>query len=314
MPNGRDLSEKSEKSAISGDMVPLSGISPGNGRDDETNPELVLRANHRAGTYDRLMPLLAPMPTIVVPTADLQTWGRTWLTNNAFNKKQGIDFGKVFDKAIGDALATMLGGITVITPNQKALLPSDSDAVEVGPVRVIGGIRPQNYDVGYRPDGVRFVSDSKTLNDRKSVGKNFQNMVNDLGTEATTVHIRFPYAVVGFVVIIPTPCLQGQMRERFTRMLDRLVGRSSPIDVPHKAEVVSLVLWDPTTGTVDATWPPAGSPLRIDRFSEQVQAAYHARYDGMAPHDKPSAAQKRAMEAAGEDIPDPDEDEGEADA
>ena len=27
-------------------------------------------------------------------------------------------------------------------------------------VRVVGGIRPQNYDVGYRPDGVRFVHDT----------------------------------------------------------------------------------------------------------------------------------------------------------
>lgn len=260
------------------------------------------------------MPLLAPMPPIVVPSADLQAWGRTWRVNRALNKKQGIDFGKVFDKAIGDALATMLGGVEVITPNQKALLPARPDAVEVGPVRIIGGIRPQNYDVGYRPDGVRFVSDSKTLNDTKSVGKNFQNMVNDLGTEATTVHIRFPYAVVGFVVIIPTPCLSGQSRERFTRMLDRLVGRSSPIDVPHKAEVVSLVLWDPEAGTVNADWPPPGSPLRIDRFSEQVQEAYHKRYDGMAPHDKPSAAQKRALEAAGEEVVEPDEDEAEDEA
>lgn len=257
------------------------------------------------------MPLLAPMPTIVVPAADLLTWGRTWLVNQAFDTRESTNFGKVFDKAIGSALATMLGGIDVITPNQNTLLPARPDAVEVGPVRVIGGIRPQNYDVGYRPDGVRFVSDTKTLNDTRSVGKNFQNMVNDLGTEATTVHIRFPYAVVGFVVIIPAPCLTGQMRERFTRMLDRLVGRDSPIDVPHKAEVVSLVLWDPTTGTVDAAWPPPGSPLRIDRFSEQVQEAYHKRYDGMAPHDKPSRAQKAAMEAAGEAVIEPAEEDDE---
>lgn len=246
------------------------------------------------------MPLLAPMPPIVVSPAELQAWGRKWSVAEALNKKQGIDFGKVFDKAIGNALAIMLGGVDVITPTSKALLPARSDAVEVGPVRVIGGIRPQNYDVGYRPDGVRFVSDSKTLNDKKSVGKNFQNMVNDLGTEATTVHIRFPYAVVGFVVVIPTPCFSGQSRERFTRMLDRLVGRSSPIDVPHKAEVVSLVLWNPDDGSVNTDWPQPGSPLRIDGFSEQVQKAYHERYDGMAPHDKPSAAQKRAAQAAGE--------------
>jgi hypothetical protein len=257
------------------------------------------------------MPLLAPMPKIEIPQAELMAWGQKWLAKKALNKKEGMDFGKVFDSQIGKALAVMLGDVEVVTPGLKALTPSKPDVVEVGPVRVIGGIRPQNYDVGYRPDGVRFVSDSKTLNDTKSVGKNFQNMVNDLGTEATTVHIRFPYAVVCFVVIIPSPCLTGQMRERFTRMLDRLVGRSSPIDVPHKAEAMTLVMWNPNDGTIDPNWPPPGSPLRIDFFSDQVQMAYHARYDGMAPHDKPSTAQKRAMEAAGEEVIEPDNDEDE---
>lgn len=248
------------------------------------------------------MALLSPMPKIQVPISELQLWGQKWLVHRALNKKEGMDFGKVFDAQIGKALAEMLGGLEVVLPSQKDLLPSQADVVEVGPVRVIGGIRPQNYDVGYRPDGVRFVSDSKTLNDSKSVGKNFQNMVNDLGTEATTVHIRFPYAVVGFVVIIPSPCLTGQTRERFTRMLDRLVGRNSPIDVPHKAEAMTLVMWNPEDGTIDPNWPPPSSPLRLELFSDQVQAAYHSRYDGMAPHDKPSQAQKRAMEDAGEQL------------
>lgn len=28
-------------------------------------------------------------------------------------------------------------------------------------------------------------------------------MINDLGTEATTVHTRFPYAIVAFLVVVP---------------------------------------------------------------------------------------------------------------
>ena len=256
------------------------------------------------------MALLAPMPTIEIPVATLREWGQKWRANQAFDKRDGMKFGKIFDKQIGSALAMMLGGVEIIEPNAKELLPK-RDAVEVGPVRVIGGIRPQNYDVGYRPDGVRFVSDSKTLNDTRSVGKNFQNMVNDLGTEATTVHIRFPYAVVGFVVIIPTPCLTGQTRERFTRMLDRLVGRNSPIDVPHKAEAMTLVMWNPDNGTIDPNWPSPESPLRIEQFSEQVQAAYRERYDGMAPHDKPSPTQEEMMRAAGESVIEPEEESDE---
>ncbi|MFU8829725.1 MAG: hypothetical protein ACNA8P_09875, partial [Phycisphaerales bacterium] len=56
------------------------------------------------------------------------------------------------------------------------------------------------------------------------------------------------------------------------------------------------------------TWPHPDSPLRIERFSMQVQEQYHDRYDGMPPHDKPSKDQKEAMEALGDVVPEPDED------
>ena len=253
------------------------------------------------------MALLEDMPTIAVNATELRDWGKKWLASQAFNKKDGMNFGSVFDREVGKALAAMLGGIGIIRPSARELLPKESDVVEVGPVRVVGGIRPQNYDVGYRPDGVRFVFDSKTLNDTKSVGKNFQNMVNDLGTEATTVHTRFPFAVVAFMVIIPSPCFTGAVRTRFTRMLDRLVGRSSPIDLAHKAEAVSLVLWNPHDALIDSEWPETGSPLRIERFAQAVQAQYHERYDGMAPHDVASKAQRLALKAAGEEMPEPEE-------
>jgi hypothetical protein len=253
--------------------------------------------------------LLEEMPKVRIPSADLQRWGIAWLESGAFGKKQGMDFGSVFDIEVGRCLAEMLGGVDVVTPRATDLLPGGRDVVEVGPVRIVVGIRPQNYDVGYRPDGVRFVFDSKTLNDTKSVSKNFQNMVNDLGTEATTVHTRFPYALVAFMVVVPAPCFRGAVRTRFTRMLDRLVGRDSPIDVPHKAEALSLVLWDPSAGVIDADWPEQNSPLRIERFAEQVQAQYYERYDGMPPHDRASAAQRAAIEQAGEELPEPEDSE-----
>jgi hypothetical protein len=239
--------------------------------------------------------LLEDMPTIELSHEALVPWARKWLVNLAFSKKEGMDFGVVFDRAVGEALSVMLGGVEIITPNQNELMPKKPNAVEVGPVRVVGGIRPQNYDVGYRPDGVRFVFDSKTLNDVKSVSKNFQNMVNDLSTEATTVHTRFPYAVVGFMVVVPTPCFRTGIRDRFTRMLDRLVARASPIDEVHKAEAVSLVLWDPERPMIDLEWPAPGSVLRLEEFSKQVQTQYHERYAGMPPHHKLSKAQKEAL-------------------
>src|SRR5207237_9295522 len=132
--------------------------------------------------------------------------------------------GARFDKAVGAALAELLGGVTVVVPNSNALIPSQPDVVEVGPVRIIGGVRPQNFDVGYRPDGVRFAFDSKTLNDRSSIGKNWQNMINDLATEATTVHSRFPHALVAFMVVYPSPVVGAGQRRATIGTLQRMTG------------------------------------------------------------------------------------------
>jgi hypothetical protein len=155
--------------------------------------------------------------------------------------------------------------------------------VEVGPVRIIGGVRPQNFDVGYRPDGVRFAYDSKTLNDTNSVGKNWQNMINDLATEATTVHSRFPHALVAFMVIIPEPCISLSRRSAITETLERLARRTGVIEPLHLAEAISFVLWNPVNGSIDPNLPDPNSPLRIESFSDQIQEIYASRYKGLPP-------------------------------
>jgi hypothetical protein len=227
------------------------------------------------------------MPQIIISKEDLVPFGELWTSNGGkFDKAQSMQFGKVFDTKIGDALATFLGGIPVIKPGGNDLIPRKSDSVEVGDCRIVGGVRPQNFDVGYRPDGVRFAFDSKTLNDKKSVEKNWQNMINDLGTEATTVHIRFPYAVVAFLFVVPGPCLSSPKKETIAETLERMSQRASPIDAPHKAEAIALLVWDPGTGIIKLNWPDSGSCLRIEYFSEQIQKSYVDRYKGLPPHAK----------------------------
>lgn len=154
----------------------------------------------------------------------------------------------------------------------------------MGATRVIGGVRPQNLDVCYRPDGIRFAFDSKTLNDLKSVRKNYQNMVNDLATEATTVHTKFPYTVVAFMVIIPEPCLAEPQRGALIGTLERLSRRVAVTDHAHLAEAISLVIWTPATGEISEDAPDAESSLRIGRFALLVQQAYLSRYEGLPPH------------------------------
>jgi hypothetical protein len=244
--------------------------------------------------------ILKPMPPLQVNNADLKSWGDIWRgtadspTNagtrktkgaDRFGKKQGMDFGLVFDTAFANASAAMLGDIPVMTPGNNSLLPPHPNCMELGKTRIVGGIRPQNYDAAYRPDGPRIVYDSKTLNDRKSIGKNWQNMVNDLATEASTVHTRFPYCIVAFIVVLPRPALQVAQERALIRTLERLGSRGDELDQNHLAEAIAMCVWDPDTGTIDPNVPPPDSILRIEALPGRIHPAYLYRYKNLPPHE-----------------------------
>lgn len=228
------------------------------------------------------------MPQLSIITTKLQPFGNQWQANGGKLSRtppySSSQLGKVFDDEVGKCLSIMLGSIPIEKPYKSSLLPPQPDCVEVGDCRIIGGVRPQNFDVAYRPDGVRFAFDSKTLNDDKSVRKNYQNMINDLGTQATTVHTRYPYAIVAFLVAIPDPCLRSPQRESLTETLERITDRASELNSNHKAEVISLVVWDPYNGNIDPNCPSHNSPLSIETFSSQVEKVYRERYKGLPPH------------------------------
>jgi hypothetical protein len=236
------------------------------------------------------------MPTLIIPKDKLKEWGQIWLGNTnpktgkvkpkkCFDRYQSVNFASFIDAEFGKNLAKMLGDIEVMAPSGNALKPTKPDCVEVGAVRIIGGVRPQNFDAAYRPDGARVVFDSKTLNDIESVGKNWQNMINDLATEATTVHTRFPYAIVAFIVLIPKPCLGPKQQADMIRTLERLGSRKNVLNQVHLAEVISLVVWDPDTGEIDNDVPLSNSILRLEKFSDTLYPQYIARYKGLPPHD-----------------------------
>ena len=239
--------------------------------------------------------LSSSMPTVNLPESELKFWGKNWLSDtnpdtrkkkikNAFAPNQITPFSEVIDNAVGESLATMLGGINIVKPHAKSLLPPEKDCVEIGHTKIVGGIRTQNFDLAYRPDGPRIVYDLKTLNDLKSVGKNWRNMINDLATESATVHTRFPYCIVGFIVVIPRPALSSKYEFDISRTLERLGTRKRPLDEMHLAEVVSLVIWDPATGKVDQNIPEKDSNIRIENFSKTLYPIYLERYKGLTPH------------------------------
>jgi hypothetical protein len=112
------------------------------------------------------MAVLGSMPPITISAAELKRFGDQWNIKKSLSRTppcSSSQLGNLFDAAVGKSLSTMLGGIDIVAPAQFAIRPSADDVVEVGPVRIVGGIRPQNFDVGYRPDGVRFAFDSKNF-------------------------------------------------------------------------------------------------------------------------------------------------------
>ncbi len=237
------------------------------------------------------------MPPLLIPQPLLAEWGAKWSSDvnpdtgrrkpkggERFDKQQSMNFPLVFDQTFGNALAAMLGGIPVVEPNANALVSPQPDCVEVGSTRIIGGIRPQNFDAAYRPDGPRVVFDSKTLNDLESVKKNWQNMVNDLATEAATVHTRFPYCIVAFLVAIPRPALGPAQETTLIRTLERMSTRKDVLDQAHLAEAMAFVVWDPATGEIDPHTPAPTSILRIEQFSDTLFPHYLDRYKGLPPH------------------------------
>lgn len=240
------------------------------------------------------MPRLRTMPAIVIPQRELAVFGDTWQRNGMCLSRtppqSSGQLGNLIDHTVGHALAEMLGGIPTAKPNSRSLTPPIANCVEIGPARIAGGIRHQNFDVAYRPmsfepEGVRFAFDSKTLNDTKSVMKNWQNMVNDIATEAATVHSVFPNAVVGFIIAVPLGCISESRRNQMIEVFERLAQRRNPADQHYQAEAISFVLWHPKDGSISKKFPHPDSHIRIEKFSTLVERAYRSRFEDLAPHD-----------------------------
>ena len=207
-------------------------------------------------------------PTIRIEARTLVEWGAIWRGTEGSPCSDGTLAKKRperFDKKQGTALN-----------------PVRADCVEVGTTRVIGGIRPRSYDVAYRPDGPRIVFDSKTLNDEGSIRKNWQNMLNDLASEAATVHTRFPYCLAAFIVVLPAPALPDTQRRGIASTLQRLGSRKDELDQHHLAEAIALVVREPKTGEIDSSF--IDPKIRLDTMDDRIHDCHVGRYRHLPPH------------------------------
>jgi hypothetical protein len=67
--------------------------------------------------------------------------------------------------------------------------------------------------------------------------------------------------------------------ERAVQRLIRAGGRKTEGDAPHLLEAISVVVYDPSNGELDANLPAAGSGLRWGEFIDSLVAAYKGRFE-----------------------------------
>lgn len=99
---------------------------------------------------------------------------------------------------LSNALARALADdIEAQLPKLKGRLVTDEQ-------KVAGGLRTANADVSesHPLDGLRLAVELKPIN--LAVGRAIWNRFGDIRTFAVNIHLKFPFAVVGGVLVIPT--------------------------------------------------------------------------------------------------------------
>lgn len=105
-------------------------------------------------------------------------------------KASQIRLSNALARSLADALAVQL-------PATKGRLVTEEQ-------KVAGGLRTANADVSERHplDGLRLAVELKPIN--LAVGRAIWNRFGDIRTFAVNIHLKFPFAVVGGVLVIPT--------------------------------------------------------------------------------------------------------------
>jgi hypothetical protein len=154
---------------------------------------------------------------------------------------------------------------------------------------VAGALRTMNSDVtdSAEFDGLRLAIEIKPVN--LAVGRAIWNRFGDIRTFAVNMHLKFPFAVIGGVLAIPTYEMAtrkaGPHKKDTRPLINRAVlrlaragGRIKESDAPHLMEGVWVLVYDPDTAKLDPNVPPPGNHLRLDEFIDDLVKAYDARF------------------------------------
>jgi hypothetical protein len=122
-----------------------------------------------------------------------------------------------------------------------------------------------------------------------AVGRAIWNRFGDIRTFAVNVHLKFPFAVVGGIMTLPT---EERVRsgdddhwKPTTNLIARAVDRFSragsrktEAEAAHLMEGIAVIAFDHRTGAIDVGMPPPGNGLRWEEFIEAMASAYNSRF------------------------------------
>jgi hypothetical protein len=188
---------------------------------------------------------------------------------------------KIAQLALSHALAR------VLLDDLRTALGQPLRTAFAGEKEVGGGLRNVKADVSEvtELDGLKLAVEIKPVH--LAVGRAIWNRFGDVRTFAVNIHLKYPFAVVGGVMTIPTkergPKGVGwksteHLIERAVRRFIRAGGRKNEGEASHLIESIGVVVFDHTTGAVHPTLPPPGSGLRWDEFIKTLAETYDARF------------------------------------
>jgi hypothetical protein len=189
-------------------------------------------------------------------------------------------------KAAQIRLSNALAAVTVA--DLRALGLQLRNAVS-GEREVGGALRSVKADVSEisPTDGLKLAVEIKPVH--LAVGRAIWNRFGDVRTFAVNIHLKFPFAVVGGILTLPTTerLASGadddwkSTTHLVTRAVGRFMragGRRTEGDAAHLLEGIAVVAFDRNTGAVEPDLPPVGCGLRWPEFIATLADAYQARF------------------------------------
>jgi len=200
--------------------------------------------------------------------------------------REATNLGSGKGKAAQIRLSNALARVMLADLRKKGL---DLDDAVAGERTIGGGLRNVKADLSETTaiDGVTLAVEIKPVH--LAVGRAIWTRFGDIRTFAVNVHLKFPFAVLGGILTLPTTervrSGDDENWKSTTRLVERAIdrfiragGRRTEGEATHLLEGIAVVAFDLETGAVEPDLPPVGCGLRWEEFIDQIATTYEARF------------------------------------